>query len=56
MLIGFFLLLMGALLPFLMVIRLLQPNFPLSFLAHGLSLIGLILGFSGLARHVSSKH
>jgi hypothetical protein len=51
MVIGSALLLIGALLPFLMIIRLLEPSFPLSFLAYGSSLVGLVLGLSGIVRY-----
>ena len=52
MVIGFVLLLIGVLLPFLMVLRLLEPSFPLSFLAYGCSLVGLVLGLFGAFQHV----
>ncbi len=44
---GVILLLIGFLLPFLMVIRVLQPGFALSFLSYASSLVGLILGLFG---------
>ncbi|MCX8103935.1 MAG: hypothetical protein N3E42_05845 [Candidatus Bipolaricaulota bacterium] len=43
------LLLVGALLPFLMVIRIVQPSFALSFLSYAASLVGLVLGLIGVA-------
>lgn len=45
---GLGLLLVGFILPFLMVVRLLGPSFALSFLAHTSSFIGLVLGLVGL--------
>jgi hypothetical protein len=45
------LLLAGALLPFLMVIRVLQPSFALSFLSYALSLVGLVAGLLGVAHY-----
>lgn len=47
--IAFVLLLVGALLPFLMVLRILQPSFALSFLSYAASLVGLVLGLIGVA-------
>ncbi len=47
--IAFMLLVLGALLPFLMVIRVLQPSFALSFFSYALSLVGLIMGLIGVA-------
>jgi hypothetical protein len=49
MVIAFVLLLVGALLPFLMVLRILQPSFALSFLSYAASLVGLVLGLIGVA-------
>lgn len=44
---GVILLLVGFLLPFLMVIRVLEPSFAWSFLSYASSLVGLILGLLG---------
>ena len=41
----------GMTLPFLMVIRLLEPGFVLSFFAYGASLGGLALGSTVAAHH-----
>jgi hypothetical protein len=38
---------------FLMVIRVLEPSFFLSFLGYALSLVGLIMGLTGIARRGS---
>ncbi len=45
------LLLLGAVLPFLMVIGILEPSFALSFFSYASSLVGLILGLFGIAQH-----
>ena len=47
--IGGSLLIIGVVLPFLMVTRLLEPSLFLSFLAHGCSTVGFITGFIGIA-------
>lgn len=49
---GFVLLLIGAILPFVMVIGLVTPTLLLSFISHGCSTAGLITGFIGIAQHV----
>ncbi len=48
-LIGFVLVLFGFVMPFLMVMRIIQPNLLLSFLSHGASVVGLFLGMIGAA-------
>lgn len=53
--IGFILLVIGVVLPFLMVIRLLEPSFLLSFLSYFASLVGLIMGLCGVAWYAHSK-
>jgi di/tricarboxylate transporter len=45
------LLVLGAVLPFLMVIRLLEPSFALSFFSYGASLVGLVMGLIGIAQY-----
>ena len=47
--IGFVLVLLGAVLPLLMVMRIIQPNFPLSFFSYAASVAGLFLGLIGAA-------
>lgn len=42
------LLLAGALLPFLMVIRVLEPSLALSFFSYGASIAGLVTGLLGI--------
>lgn len=51
MLIGLALLLVGVILPFLMMLRVLQPSFFLSFLSYGASVSGLLLGIIGAATY-----
>jgi hypothetical protein len=46
---GFLLVLGGAVIPFLMVMRILEPGFFLSFLAYGASIVGFALGLVGIA-------
>ncbi len=48
-LMGFFLVLIGFLLPFLMVLGVFQASFWLSFLSHAASISGLFLGTIGAA-------
>ena len=54
-LLGFFLVFMGFLLPFLMVLRIIEPNFPISFLSFTSSVAGLYLGLIGLALYRSRQ-
>ena len=49
--VGFVLLLVGVVLPFLMVLRLLESTLPLNFISYGSSTAGLIVGFMGIARY-----
>lgn len=53
--IGCMLIFAGFLLPFLMVLRVLEPGLALSFLAHSSSLVGLLLAFSGSFLYVRSR-
>lgn len=52
---SFVFLLVGFLVPFLMVLQLLEPGLVLSFAAHFLSLAGLVLGLYGAFYHSSSR-
>ncbi|HIC96631.1 TPA: hypothetical protein EYP12_08435 [Candidatus Bipolaricaulota bacterium] len=52
---GFILVLGGVVLPWLMMIRLIEPNFALCFLSYASSLGGVILGIIGAALYVRSK-
>jgi len=49
--VGFLLLLAGVVLPFLMVMRLLEPTLALNFISYGCSTAGLITGFIGIAQY-----
>jgi hypothetical protein len=51
-LIGFALVLLGVILPFLMVIHVLESTFFLNFFSYTVSLVGLILGIIGAAMYV----
>ena len=51
-LIGFVLVLFGAVAPFLMVIQVVESSFILSFLSYGASMVGLFLGLIGAALYV----
>lgn len=51
-LIGFFLVLFGFVAPFLMVLRIVEPNLILSFASYGASMVGLFLGLIGAALYV----
>lgn len=48
-LLGFLLVVAGFVLPFLMVMRVVPPNWILSFLSYGASITGVILGLVGAA-------
>jgi hypothetical protein len=52
---GFVLVLLGAVLPFLMVLRVIPPNFPLSFFSYGASVVGLFLGLIGAAWYTRER-
>lgn len=52
--IGFFLVLFGAVTPFLIVLRILPSTFFLNFLAYGASISGIFLGVIGVAMHVGN--
>ena len=48
-LIGFFLMVLGVVFPFLMVLKVVQSTFFLNFFSYGASLVGLFLGVIGSA-------
>jgi hypothetical protein len=54
-LIGLALAVLGVVLPFLMVIHVLESTFLLNFFSHASSTAGLILGIVGAAMHVRLK-
>lgn len=49
------LLLLGVLLPFFMVIRILEPSFALSFFAHAASVVGLVVGLLGVSPQMRDR-
>ena len=53
--IGFFLVLLGAVLPFLMVLGLIESTLLLNFVAFSASVVGLFLGVIGMATYVGEK-
>jgi len=50
--VGFVLVLFGFVAPFLMVLRVIEPSFALSFLSHAASVSGLFLGLIGSALYI----
>jgi hypothetical protein len=55
LIIGFFMVLAGAVLPFLIVIGIIPSTLFLNFLAYFISVGGLFLGFIGMAMYVGEK-
>lgn len=53
--IGVLLLVVGAVLPFLMVLGYIKPNFPLIFFTYGASLVGMFVGMIGVALYVGDN-
>jgi membrane protein implicated in regulation of membrane protease activity len=49
---GFILVVLGFLLPFLMILHIIESSFLLNFLAYGASVAGLMLGIMGAASYV----
>lgn len=54
-LLGFFLAFAGLVIPLLMVMRVIEAGFLLSFLSHGASVVGLFLGLIGAAWYVRER-
>jgi cell division protein FtsW (lipid II flippase) len=52
--VGFVLVVIGAVLPFLIVLRYVPSTFTLNFLAYGTSTVGIFLAVIGVAMHVGS--
>ena len=50
--IGFLLVLLGFIIPFLMVMKIIEPGFFLSFVSYISSTIGMFLGLIGAAMYV----
>jgi hypothetical protein len=53
---GFLLVTSGAVLPFLMAIRMIEPSWPVSFLSYAASLSGLALGIGVLVSYMSGRY
>jgi hypothetical protein len=51
---GFFLVLLGFLLPFLMVMHIIESSFFMNFFSYAASLTGLLLGLIGVAWYTRS--
>ena len=51
MLLGFIMLVVGFVLPFVMVLRIVEPTLFLNFFAYLVSLFGLIIGFVGVVQY-----
>lgn len=49
------LLLIGVILPFLMVLGIIKSTLFLNFLSNNCSLIGLIIGFIGIAQYIRGR-
>jgi hypothetical protein len=54
-LLGLFLAILGVVLPFLMVLHVIQSTFFLNFFSYGASTAGLILGIIGASRYARFK-
>jgi len=55
MIIGGILLTLGAVLPLLMVIEMVKSTFFLNFLSYGMSLVGMVMGMSGVFTYIKVK-
>lgn len=53
--IGFLLVLYGMVVPWMMVLRVVEANFFLSFSSYGATFVGLIFGFIGAATYVRER-
>jgi len=53
--IGFVLVMLGAVLPFLIVLQVIESTFFLNFFAYGASVAGLFLGFIGASLYVREQ-
>jgi hypothetical protein len=55
LLIGFLLVLAGAVIPWLIVLQVIPSTFALNFLSFGASVLGLMLGIAGVAYYASQR-
>jgi hypothetical protein len=53
--VGFVLILIGFLVPFLMVLQILESSLMLTFSAYGASVVGLVLSLYGVSHYSSSR-
>ena len=53
--IGFILVVLGFLIPFLIVTRVLPSTFFLNFFSYGASIVGLFLGLIGVSREIAGR-
>jgi hypothetical protein len=53
--VGVVLILIGFLIPFLMVLRILESGLVLTFSAYGASLVGLVLSLYGVSRYRNGR-
>ena len=51
---GFVLLVIGVLVPFAMVLQIMEPNLLVSFLGYAASLVGLVIGVLGVVTYTRS--
>lgn len=54
--IGFIMMLLGVIIPFFMVIKMLESTFFLNFFSYTLSLLGMIVGIIGFALDFKGRH
>jgi hypothetical protein len=52
---GFILVVLGLLLPFLMVLQVLESTFLLNFVAYGCSIAGIFLGVLGASSYIRDR-
>lgn len=55
MIIGVVLMILGVIFPLLMVIRIIESSFWLSFLSYGFSLVGMVMAFFGLFSFMAGR-
>jgi Co/Zn/Cd efflux system component len=55
MLIGFLLLVIGVVLPFAMILKLIEPTLLLGFVAYLASFMGLVMGLVGVILHTAGQ-
>jgi vacuolar-type H+-ATPase subunit I/STV1 len=53
--VGFIMMLLGVIFPFLMVVKMIESTFFLNFFSYGLSILGMIFGIIGIAMGFQGK-